>query len=91
MASDEKFEQEHPAIVPIDVPLDLLRADDRLVVLERDSDRLARHLSQLEGALFNQMLAISVLEVAFAIFLACVIWVEYRRTTEKGVPQCTST
>ena len=83
MASDHESDEVHVETPTAGVPLDLLATDDRLVVLERDSQRSTRHLSQLEGALFNQMVTISVLEVVFALFLACMIWVEYRRTTEK--------
>jgi len=87
MASEQESDQEHtPGLfddVPERAPLDILATDDRLVVLERSSKTHTRHLSQLEGALFNQMITLSALEVAFALFLAVMIWSEYRRRTEE--------
>jgi hypothetical protein len=81
MASDPESDQEHAATST--EPTDILKVDDRLVLLERDARTYSRHLSQLEGAVFNQMIALSVLEVGFALFLACMVWVEYRRRTEE--------
>lgn len=81
-------ESEHDsadALAPLAAPLDLLETDDRLLKLERSSSQYARHLSQIEGSLSTQMLTVSVLEVGFAVFLACLIWLEYRRRTGKGV------
>jgi hypothetical protein len=81
MASEHESDQEHVALSS--EPSDLLRVDDRLVVLERDAKTYSRHIGQLEGAVFNQMIAVTLLEVAFALFLACMVWVEYRRKTEE--------
>lgn len=88
MASDPESEQEHaPTTAPVGQshPLDIFATDDRLLALERASRTHSRHLSQLEGSLSTQMVALTVLEVVFALFLAITLWVEYRRKTESEV------
>lgn len=86
MASDHESDQERiettSAVSDPTAPLDLFQTDDRLIRLERDTSTHSRHLSQLEGALSTQMVALAVLEVVFALFLAITLWVEYRRKTE---------
>jgi hypothetical protein len=61
---------------------DLLALDDRVVLLERNARTHSRHLVQFESVLIDQTVALAVLEIVFALFLACTLWVEYRRVSE---------
>lgn len=57
---------------------DVFEVDDRLINLERQSNRHRDHLVRLEDVLVDQMMLISVLELALAILVAMALWDQFK-------------
>jgi hypothetical protein len=76
---DETSKTSTPRPTPTKSSAEIFAFDDRLLILERSSVEYRRHLVNLEDVLINQMIALGVLEVVFAVFIAMTVWTQYRK------------
>lgn len=60
---------------------DVFDFDDRLLALEKQSGQYRGHIVQIQDVLADQMMIISVLEVALAIFIAMALWEQFKGAT----------
>jgi hypothetical protein len=58
---------------------EIFSVDDRLIVLERHDREHRQYLLQFQDALVDQIIAVGVLELVFAILLAMNVWGQYRK------------
>jgi len=58
---------------------EIFSVDDRLLVLERSAREYRVHLFNLEDVLINQMVALGILEIVFAVFIAVTVWNQYKK------------
>jgi hypothetical protein len=57
---------------------EILKVDDRLVVLERHDSEYRVHLIHVQDVVIDQMITVALLELAFALFIAMMMWDKYR-------------
>lgn len=60
---------------------EIFSVDDRLIILERHDREHRQYLLQFQDALVDQIIAVGVLELVFAILLAVNVWTQYKRVT----------
>ena len=61
---------------------EIFSVDDRLIVLERHDRDHRLLLLQFQDTLVDQIIAVGVLELVFAILLAMNVWSQYKRMVE---------
>lgn len=64
---------------------DILDIDGRVHVLELDSLRYRTHLVKFEDALIGQIITVGFLELCLALFIAAMVWDNYRTKVNSGV------